>query len=100
MVLPSRIRNYLEKVENDTYKIRRDQFIEDIKQPASWVLTFAQVIDIESCTDLLRVAPGWTFCIGVMDWDRLRPIDVASKCLLRSSVEVDEKRCHRGRVRG
>ena len=41
MVLPSGIRNYLEKVENDTHKIRRDQFIEDIKQPASWVLRLA-----------------------------------------------------------
>lgn len=50
-----------------------------MKQLASWVLSFAQVVDLESCEDFpLRVAPGWMFCTGVLNWNGLDAIDIES----------------------
>ena len=80
MTLPPRVRHYLESPEDNKYKLTRQDFIEDIKQAASWVLTFAQVNEIETCADLvLRVAPGWMFCTGVVDWNGLELIEIESK---------------------
>ena len=66
MTVPPGIRNYLEKPDHGQ-EYTKDHFIGDIKQIASWILTFAQIVDIESCADLiLRIAPGWMFCTGVV----------------------------------
>ena len=79
MVLPSGIRNYLEKVDTNTSDFKRDHFIEAIKEPASWILAFAQVIDVESCADLpLRIAPGWMLYTVIVSWDGIGAIDVTS----------------------
>lgn len=79
MTLPTSIRNYLERLEENTHVILRQAFFEDIKQLASWILSFAQVVDVESCADLpLRIAPGWMFCTGVLMWNGLDPIDIKS----------------------
>ncbi len=85
MALPIAIRHYLEKLEDNTYEIIRQRFLEDIKEAASLILTFAQVVDIESCVDLpLRFAPGWMFCTGVTNWEGLKPIDIESVFFLIS----------------
>jgi len=41
MALPTAIRNYLEKLEDNTYEIIKQRFLEDIKEAASLILTFA-----------------------------------------------------------
>ena len=52
LAVPSSIRRYLEELEVDTYERSRDNFIDGIKQLASWIITFAQVVDVESCAEL------------------------------------------------
>lgn len=92
MALPTAIRNYLEKFEDNRYEIIRQRFLEDIKEAASLILTFAQVIDIESCVDLpLRFAPGWMFCTGVTNWEGLEPIDIESDIFLNLVMKMMRK---------
>ena len=46
----------------------------------NWILTLAQVVDAKSCADLiLRIAPGWMFCTGILGWNGLEPIESESK---------------------
>lgn len=103
MTVPPSIRNYLEKPDHDQYskdsqyRITKDHFIEEIKQIASWVLTFAQVVDIESCADLvLRIAPGWMFCTGVVDWNGLEPIEIESNVFFNLVLNMMRKDVTRG----
>ena len=104
MILPPGIRNYLEKPDHDQYnqddqyRITKGHFIEqDVKQIASWVLTFAQVVDIKSCADLvLRIAPGWMFCTGVMNWNGLEPIETESKVFFNLVLKMMRKDITRG----
>lgn len=92
MKLPPRVQKYLESCGDEKYKLRRHDFVEDIKQAASWVLTFAQVNEIESCADLvLRIAPGWMFCTGVVDWDGLEPIEIESKVFFNLVLKMMRK---------
>ena len=79
MTIPTGIRNYLQNLDENTFELLRQAFLEDIKQLSSWILSFAQVINIESCADLpLRIAPGWMFCTGVLGWDGLDSINIES----------------------
>ncbi len=100
MTIPPGIRNYLEKPGHDQYtrdRITKDHFIEDIKQIASWVLTFAQVVDVKSCADLvLRIAPGWMFCTGVVDWNGLEPIGIESNVFFNLLLKMMRKDITRG----
>ncbi|KAL9126851.1 MAG: hypothetical protein Q9175_007844 [Cornicularia normoerica] len=103
MTVPPGIRNYLEKPDHDQYaqtfqyRVAKDHFIEDIEQIASWVLTFAQVVDIESCADLvLIIAPGWMFCNGVVGWNGLEPIEIESKVFFDLVLKMMRKDTTRG----
>ena len=103
MTVPPGIRNYLEKPDHDQYakdhqyRITKDHFIGDVKQIASWVLAFAQVVDIKSCADLvLRIAPGWMFCTGVMDWNGLEPIETDSKVFFNLVLKMMRKDITKG----
>jgi hypothetical protein len=79
MGLPSCIRYHLENAKTNTSEFKGDHFIETIKEPASWILAFAQVTDVESCADLpLRIAPGWMFYGFIASWDGIGAIDVTS----------------------
>ena len=79
MAIPTSIRNYLENWGDVSISMGRQRFFDDIRQLASWILSFAQVVNIDSCTELpLRIAPGWLICTGVMNWDGLEPIDIGS----------------------
>ncbi|KAI4133616.1 MAG: hypothetical protein LQ338_000128 [Usnochroma carphineum] len=71
MPIPTSARNYLQKLSG------KDIFFQEIKQLASWIISFAQVVNIGSCADLpLRAAPGWMFCTGVLNWNGLDPINI------------------------
>ena len=103
MIIPLGIRNYIEKLDHDqytrdsSYRITKDHFIEDIKQMASWILTFAQVVDIKSCADLvLRIAPSWMFCTGVVGWRGLEPIEIDSKVFFNLVLKMTRKDITRG----
>ena len=97
MSVPPGIRVYLKKSESTKNKITKDHFIEDIKQAASWVLTFAQVVDVESCADLpLRIDPGWMFCTGVVDWEGLEPIRIESTVFFNLILKMMRKDITRG----
>ena len=103
MTVPPSIRNYLEKPDHDQYtrdhqyRITKDHFVQDIKQIASWVLTFAQVVDIKSCADLvLRIAPEWMFFFGVMGWNGLEPIETESKVFFNLVLKMMRKDIMRG----
>lgn len=103
MTVPPSIRNYLEKpdhnqyAQDNQYRFTKDHFIEDVEQIASWVLTFAQVVDIESCADLvLRIAPGWMFCTGVVGWNGLEPIGIESKFFFNLVLKMMRKDITRG----
>ncbi|KAL8926241.1 MAG: hypothetical protein Q9172_001883 [Xanthocarpia lactea] len=79
--ITTRIREYLEDIsESSTDNISQSKgyFLAELKALASWIISFAQVVDIGSCADLpLRIAPIWMmYCTGVLDWDGLTPIDV------------------------
>ena len=77
MKLPASIKSYLENDEGNNFNITKQKFIEDVKELASWILSFAHVINVETCADLpLRIAPGWMFCTGVMNWGGLDKIDI------------------------
>ena len=79
MVVPTSVRSYLQKLDENTYEELKLNFIQETKQVASWILTFAQVVDIEACAEVpLRMAPSWMFCTGVLNWDGLSPIDIDS----------------------
>ena len=98
MVVPSGIRNYLQKLENDTYENNRYKFIENIKEAASWILAFAQVVDIESCAELpLTFVPGWMFCKGVLAWEGLEAIDIESDAWFNLVLKMMRKDTRSGR---
>ncbi|KAL8720415.1 MAG: hypothetical protein Q9181_007913, partial [Wetmoreana brouardii] len=79
MAFPTSVRNYLQKLDQNTSESTRLTFLGDIKRLASWILSFAQVVDIESCADLpLRMAPKWTFGNRVQHWNGLDQIDIPS----------------------
>lgn len=103
MTVPPGIRNYLEKPDHEQYtqynqyRFTKDHFIGEIKQIASWVLTFAQVVDIKSCADLvLRIAPGWMFCTGVVEWNGLEPIETESNVFFNLVLKMMRKDTTRG----
>ena len=82
--ISTRIREYLENISetstNDTSQ-SKGSFLADLKALASWIISFAQVVDIGSCADLpLRIAYGWMmYCPGVLNWDGLSPIVVEAE---------------------
>ncbi|KAL9584817.1 MAG: hypothetical protein Q9212_001884 [Teloschistes hypoglaucus] len=97
MAIPTGVRVYLEKLSRErlnenppeTMKIT---FLEEMKQLASWILSFAQVINIESCADLpLRIAPGWMFCTGLMNWNGLDKIDIDSNIWFNMILKLMRK---------
>ena len=78
-VLPPGIRNFLEKSPYYTFDIRKAAFIEDTKLAASWILTFAQVINIEAYADLPLYFHADGFPIkGLLSWNGLGTIDIDS----------------------
>ena len=78
-VLPSGIRNFVEKFPYYTFDLRKAAFIEDTKLAASWILTFAQVINIEAYADLPLYFHADGFPIkGLTSWNGLGPLDIDS----------------------
>ncbi|KAL8929251.1 MAG: hypothetical protein Q9208_001334 [Pyrenodesmia sp. 3 TL-2023] len=79
MPIPTSVRNHLESLSRNPgiASQGKDAYFEDIKELASGIISFAQVVDIGSCADLpLRIAPGLMHCTGVVNWDGLAPIDL------------------------
>lgn len=97
MAIPTGIRAYLEKLTSEQLnehlpETMRSIFLEEMKQLASWILSFAQVINIESCADLpLRIAPGWIFCTGLMNWNGLDMIDIDSNIWFNMILKLMRK---------
>ncbi|KAL8951268.1 MAG: hypothetical protein Q9222_002747 [Ikaeria aurantiellina] len=89
MKVPPGINQYLQKLEDNTYFRNREKFFEDIKEVASWILAFAQVVEIESCADLpLAFAPGFMYCTGVLNWEGLEPIDMESEAFFNLVLKM------------
>ncbi|KAI4087291.1 MAG: hypothetical protein L6R37_008336 [Teloschistes peruensis] len=79
MAIPIGVKAYLDKLNEEAPELRKLTFLEEMKQLASWILSFAQVINIDSCADLpLRIAPGWMFCDRIISWNGLDKIDIDS----------------------
>ena len=92
MKLPASIKTYLETAFEDNSNITRQWFIEAVKELASWILSFAQVINVGTCADLpLRIAPGWMFCTGVMNWEGLDKIDIPSTAFFNLIMKMMKK---------
>ncbi|KAL8706509.1 MAG: hypothetical protein Q9201_000441 [Fulgogasparrea decipioides] len=89
MAFPTSIRNYLQKLDQNTFESTRRTFLVDIKGLASWILSFAQVVDVESCADLpLRIAPQWMYYAGVLHWNGLDPIDIESDIWFKQIMKM------------
>ncbi|KAL8718950.1 MAG: hypothetical protein Q9225_003979 [Loekoesia sp. 1 TL-2023] len=84
MALPTSTRNHLQKFqannERDELEEWRQDFLGSYIMPlASWILSFAHVIDIESCADLpLRIASGWRALPQLLQWNGLDSIEIES----------------------
>lgn len=83
MAVPTSIRNYLQKltevIKEYEYRYSKKNYLRDIKQLASWILSYAQVVNIELCADFpLRITAAPMFCTGVQSWNGLEPIKVES----------------------
>ena len=79
--VPPTIRAYLEKIQPDKRLnlYNKGSLISDIKRVASWILAFAQVVDVKACLQLPLIwDPEWMFCPGIMMWDGEKPIDMES----------------------
>ncbi|KAL8748142.1 MAG: hypothetical protein Q9184_007502, partial [Pyrenodesmia sp. 2 TL-2023] len=79
MPIPTSVRNHLRSLSRIPGNASEGKvaFFEHLKELASWIVSFAQVVDVGSCADLpLRIAPGWMHCKGVLSWDGLAPIDL------------------------
>ncbi len=80
MVLPTGVRNHLEHFSGHI----REQFLEDrqtffdnINQLASWILAFANVVNINSCADLpLHFLPVKMVCVDLLGWNGLDLKDI------------------------
>ncbi|KAL8858754.1 MAG: hypothetical protein Q9178_004671 [Gyalolechia marmorata] len=74
----TRIREYLENISGWLTNDRSSFFLYELKRLASWIISFARVVDIGSCADLpLRIAHGWTMhWSSVLSWNGLTPINV------------------------
>ena len=56
-----------------------DGLILDIKRIASWILVFAQVVEVKTCSQLPLIwNPEWILCTDIMGWDGHKPIDIPS----------------------
>ena len=63
-------------------------FFEKMKQVGSWVITFAQVLDIDACAGFpLRIDPGWLFRQELLGWQGCEPIDLPSNAFLCLTYE-------------
>jgi hypothetical protein len=82
--IPPIIRSYLQRIQPhkhlDPYgPYGKGRLISDVKRLASWILTFAQVIEVKACSQLPLIwDPEWSFCPGIMTWDDQKPIDIHS----------------------
>ena len=99
MALPTRVRTYLETFRGflrGGERIRRENFFEEIKKLASWIITFAQVIDVDTCADLpLRIAADDSmYCPGVINWDGREPIDLPSHAFFTLVMKMLTKSTH------
>ncbi|KAL8658233.1 MAG: hypothetical protein Q9202_007610 [Teloschistes flavicans] len=97
MAVPTSVKAHLEKLilerlNDQAPEIMKSFFLQEMKQLASWILSFAQVINIESCVDLpLRIAPGWMFCTGLMNWNGLDKIDIESDIWFNMIMKLMKK---------
>lgn len=79
--IPPAIHWYLENVEPDKRLDlhRKNLLILDIKRIASWILAFAQVVEIKACLQLPLIwDPEWILCTDIMSWDGQKPIAIPS----------------------
>ena len=79
--VPPTIRAYLENAQLDKRptSYSKGSLISDIKRVASWILAFAQVVEVKACSQLPLIwDPEWTFCPEIMIWDGQKPIDMKS----------------------
>ncbi|KAN0120180.1 hypothetical protein V8E51_002388 [Hyaloscypha variabilis] len=79
--IPPAARTYLENIKRmDKHIYNKGALISDIKRMASWILAFAQVVDVKSCGQMpLIVDPENLYCPGIMVWSGKDPIDMSSK---------------------
>jgi hypothetical protein len=79
--IPPTIRSYLEHIQHDKRLdlYGKGRLIPEIKRVASWILAFAQVVEVKACSQLPLIwDPEWMFCPGIMTWDGQKPIDIQS----------------------
>lgn len=84
MALPPTCQRHLEKNKDQTRS--KENFKTDITRVAFWILSFAQVTDLESCSDMpLRYEPSLE---GFQSWDGIKPIEVDSEFWLTMIVHL------------
>ena len=78
--IPPAIHSYLENIQRQDLNIyKKSHFIADVKRLASWILTFAQVVEVKACSQLPLIwDTEWMFCPGIMTWDGQKSIDMPS----------------------
>jgi hypothetical protein len=78
--IPPAARTYLENIQRlNKHIYNKDALILDTKRMASWILAFAQVVDVKSCAQMPLIwDPEWMFCLGIMSWLGRDPIDMPS----------------------
>lgn len=88
MALPTNLRNYISRIGQPNHdgespvfeNYPQDEFLaENMHKLVSWILSFAQVIGVESCHDLpLRILPNWVTDSSILSWDIGSSIDIQS----------------------
>jgi hypothetical protein len=88
---PPTIRAYLEKIlpQKALYMYSKDRLISDIKRVASWILAFAQVVEVKACSQLPLIwDPEWIVCPDIMNWDGQKPIDIQSNIWFSTIIHM------------
>jgi hypothetical protein len=88
---PPTIRAFLEKIlpPKALYMYSKDRLISDIKRVASWILAFAQVVEVKACSQLPLIwDPEWIVCPDIMNWDGQKPIDIQSNIWFSAIIHM------------
>lgn len=89
--IPPTVRSYLETMQSNRpyWPKNVGSLISDIKRIASWILTFAQVTEVQECAQLpLIFETEWSFCPGIMIWDGKSPIDMESNIWFSRIIQM------------
>lgn len=89
MALPPTVRRHYDSINSGDGTIETEDFMSKITLPMSWILAFAQVVDLESCSHMpLRYIPLYRLYANIQVGNGIEPIYIIPQCWYKLIISL------------